>query len=442
MDVVRIGLLGAGTVGSGLVRVLADNAAGIEARVGARIEVGRILVRDPAAPRDAAIDRGRLCTSPDAVLDDPDCPIVVELIGGLEPARSLVLAAIERGKHVVTANKALLAAHGPELFGAARAAGVEVFFEGAVCGGIPIIRALRESLASDRITGLLGIVNGTTNYVLTEMARHGSELAPVLAEAQRLGYAEADPSADVDNHDAAQKLAILAGLGFGGVVVAAGVHREGIREVSAEDLVEAERAGYAIKSIARARRLGDRVALAVFPAWVPKSALLAHVDGVFNAVQIESEALGASMFYGRGAGQLPTGSAVAADVVELCRAIRIGAAGRRPPRADAVVAPPLALVDPGEVEDAFYLRFSVTDAPGVLGRIATRLGDHGVSIATMHQPQRAVGGAPVPIVARTHPAPAGKLRAALTEIDRLPVIAGPTRWMRVLDALTPEAPAR
>ena len=434
METIYIGLLGGGTVGSGVVRVLRDNADAVAARLGVRLEVRRIAVLDLDKPRDEAVDAALLTTDADEVLDDPSIAIVVELVGGVTDAADYVLRAIARKKHVVTANKALLARRGAEIFALAREAGVEVFYEGAVCGGIPIIRALRESLASDRVRSLAGIVNGTTNYILTAMSQAGASFDATLVEAQRLGYAEADPSADVDGHDAGQKLAILAALAFGTSVEERDVAVEGIREVRAEDIAAADRFGYAIKLLAIAERVGDAIALRVHPTWVSRDGMLAHVDGVFNAVSLESEALGTSLFYGRGAGQLPTGSAVAADVIDVARSIRIGAAGRVA-RLGAETRPSLAKLALSETVSAFYLRFLVDDVPGVLGRIATVLGRHGVSLRTVHQDVRGAGGHAVPVVALSHPTRERDLSAALAEIDAHAAHRAPTRVMRILEGV-------
>lgn len=435
METISIGLLGGGTVGSGVVRVLRDNAASIEARLGARLSVKRIAVTDVDKPRDEAVDPSLLTTDVAAVLDDPDISIIVELVGGVTDAADYILAAIERGKHVVTANKALLASRGDEVFGAASARGVDVFYEGAVCGGIPIIRALRESLASDRVQSLVGIVNGTTNFILSAMASSGAGYDEMLCEAQRLGYAEADPTADVGGHDAAQKLAILASLGFGVMVHERDVFVEGIESVTGADIAAARRFGYKIKPLAIAERVGDAIAARVHPAWVSTDSMIAHVDGVFNAVRLQSEALGSSMFYGQGAGQLPTGSAVAADVIDMARNIRIGAAGRVPhlaTRDDQLEA--AKALDVGETESAFYVRLSVADVPGVLGRIATCFGEHAVSLSIVHQDvQGEADGDVVPIIALTHRCKERALRDAIVDIDGLGATRAPTRTIRIVE---------
>ncbi len=434
MQTLSIGLLGCGTVGSGVVRILQDNANSIEARLGAHLDVKRIAVLDLDKQR-GGVDASKLTADVGAVLDDPDIAIVVELIGGTTTAADYVLRAIEQGKHVVTANKTLIAKRGHEIFAAASAKGVDVFFEGAVGGGIPIIRTLRESLASERITSVVGIVNGTTNFILSAMAESGADFDGTLAEAMRLGYAEADPSADVDGHDAGQKLAILAALAFGVRVTDADVHVEGIRDLTPDDFASAARYGYAIKFLAIAETIDGQLAARVHPTWVPNGSMLAGVRGVFNAVLLESDALGSSMLYGQGAGQLPTGSAVAADVIDVARNIRIGATGRVPhlatraERMDAVSVVPVE-----DTTSAFYLRFTVADVPGVLGRIATTLGEHGVSLQIVNQEvQGHEQGATVTVVVLTHPAKERHVRAAVAAIDGVEGRRGATRTMRIVD---------
>lgn len=436
METLSIGLLGCGTVGSGVVRILRDNAQSIEDRLGAKVEVTRIAVLDRSKQRGAEVDPAKLTTDANAVLDDPSISIVVELIGGTTIAADYILAAIGRGKHVVTANKTLIAQRGDEIFRAASAHGVDVFFEGAVGGGIPIIRTLRESLASERVEAVFGIVNGTTNFILSAMSDSGASFDGTLAEAMRLGYAEADPSADVDGHDAGQKLAILASLAFGMRVTDADVHVEGIRDVTPEDFASAKRYGYAIKFLAIAETVDGALAARVHPTWVPAGSMLAAVRGVFNAVLLKSDALGWSMFYGQGAGQLPTGSAVAADVIDVARNIRIGATGRVPHLAtqDAMIDDAVRVLPVAETKSGFYLRFTVADVPGVLGNIAGILGKHNVSLQIVNQEvQGHELGATVPLVVITHPAKEGDVRAAIGTIDALDGSRAATRLMRIID---------
>ena len=431
---IPIGLVGLGNVGSGVVRILSEHAEDIEARLGARVVVRRIAVQHPDKARQVALPQGAVLCSTEELLADDELRIVVEVMGGLTPAREVVLEALRRGKHVVTANKSLLAAHGEEIFGLASEQGLDVLYEGAVAGGIPIIRTLREALASDRIRAIAGIVNGTTNFILSEMAAGGRAFEEVLREAQTLGFAEADPTMDVDGHDAAQKLSLLAGICFGSRVRPEEVHTEGIRGVEPVDLAAAEDFGYVVKLLAVGRRHRDgAVELRVHPTLVPRDALLANVGGAFNAVLVTSEALGPSMLYGQGAGSLPTGTAVVSDIIDCGRNVLLGTAGRIPHLAtqDAFLKD-LHRRPMGDVECAHYLRFSVRDQPGVLGRIASVLGDYDISIASLVQKDaRSLDGAPVTVVVMTHVARERAVADALEVIDRLPFVQAPTRRIRI-----------
>lgn len=442
MKTLHIGLLGLGTVGGGVIRILRDNAQEIEGRLGARLEVKRVLVRNRDKERAVEVSQRLITERAEDILDDREIAIVVELIGGVEHAERYVLAAIDRGKHIVTANKALLATRGQDIFRHASARGVDVFYEAAVGGGIPIIRALRESLASERIQSIAAILNGTTNFILTGMTEAGKGFDEMLLEAQRLGFAEADPSADIDGHDAAQKLAILASLGFSTHLAAADVHAEGIRHVRFEDIDNARRHGYAVKLLALAERKGDAVAARVHPCWVPEDSLLAHVDGVLNAVLVESDALGTSMLLGQGAGQLPTGSAVVADIIDVARNILMRSSGRVPHLATREEAlKPRKPFDLQEIESAFYLLFTVRDSPGVLAGIAGSLGEQGVSLRVVRQEVQGGGtGEPVSLMVITHPAPEFRVRRAVSRIDALPTTSSPTRLIRILEE--PSRPLR
>lgn len=415
---VRIGLLGAGQVAGGVAEILAGHAAEIEARLGSRLRVIRALVRDARRDRTGALADVALTTDPDLVLRADDVDVVVELIGGIEPARSLMLRALEAGKPVVTANKALLATHAHEIFSAASRAGVDVHFEAAVCGGVPIIRTLREALASDRIESIRGIVNGTTNYMLSEM-ESGRSYADALQEAQRLGYAEADPTFDVGGHDAAQKLLLLASLAFGARVSPDDVPTEGIEIVDALDFAYAREFGCTIRLLARAALQAGELVLDVRPALVPAGTLLATTRGAFNAVEMRSTALGPLVLVGQGAGPLPTGTAVVSDIIEVCRNRRVRASGRVPALAwrDATQAPALAARE--SRRSAWYLRFVVADEPGVLAAIAGALGARGISIASVLQRERAKGAEAVPVVVVTHDAPEGAVRQAVAGLDAM-----------------------
>jgi homoserine dehydrogenase len=408
--VVRVGLLGAGTVGSGVWRILTEHADEITARTGVPVVISRIAVRDVTRPRGFHTPVGVIVDDPMAVVEADDVDVVVEVMGGREPASTLIRRAIALGKPVVTANKELIAHEGPELTALARAAGVVLAFEAAVAGGIPIIRPLRESLAGDRIERVVGILNGTTNYILTRMTQEGAEFADVLADAQAAGFAEADPSADVDGHDAAAKTAILATLAFDSAVLADDVYREGIRGVSSADLRVADRLGYVIKLIGVANRVDGRIGVRVHPAMLPQAHPLASVRDVFNAVYVEAEAAGPLMFYGKGAGALPTGSAVVGDVIDAVRDLLAGtrAIGRSDmPRAE------LRPID--ELRTQYCVRLEVDDQPGVLAEVARVFGAHDVSIAQVWQ--QGVDDA-AELVLVTHRAQEIDLRATVAELAR------------------------
>jgi len=435
MREVGIGIAGFGIVGGGVLSILENHAAEIEARLGARIVVRRVAVRDPAKERAVSLRPGMVSTRLQDLLEDPGIEVVVELIGGVPEAFELVTAALRRGKHVVTANKALLAARGEEIFRLAGEKGVDVYYEGAVCGGIPIIRTLREALASDRIQSLHGIVNGTTNYILSAMAEKGEPLSRALAEAQRLGYAEADPTLDVSGGDAAQKLCLLAQLAFGARLQPEEVLTEGILGLEPQDFQWAREFGYALKLLAVARRCEragngapDLIEARVHPAFIPAGSLLAGVRGAFNAILLQSEALGPSMLIGLGAGALPTGSAVVSDIIDLSRNVVASSPGRVPlPPA----TPRVRLRPHDEIRCGYYLRFSVKDVPGVIARIATCLAGRRISIAGVQQREQSEEGGAVPLVIVTHTVREADVQAAIREIDGYDTTAAPTRLVRI-----------
>jgi len=434
MRTLGVGLLGLGNVGSGLVKLLDDNREAIVARTGARLEVRRILVREVDKPRLVDVDRKLITTDGKSVVDDPSIAIVVELIGGEDAARDLVLAAIRNGKHVVTANKALLAVHGDEIFAAAEQRGVQVLYEASVCGGVPIIRALRDGLASDRIQDLYGIVNGTSNFILTKMADEGRAFDEVLAEAQAAGYAEADPSLDVDGWDAAHKLCILTSLCFAVRVRPSQLLVEGLRDVAPIDFRYAERFGYVIKPLAIAKDHGDSVEARVHPTMIPERFLLASVQGVFNAVYVTSQALGPSMYYGRGAGMMPTAVAVVSDLIDVARDIVGSAATGLPLRLHIRGWKDRPVRPSSELRSRYYLRFGVVDKPGVLAQLAGALGEHDVSISEVVQEgARADGSGPVTVVVTTHLARERDLQAALAAFAKLPACLEKTRLLRILE---------
>ena len=418
-------MLGCGTVGGALLELIAAESVAIAERTGLRLEVARIAVRDARRPRPGAPDPAVLTEDPSEVVAADDIDVVVEVMGGVDPARSLVLDALASGKPVVTANKELLATYGEELFEAAEGAGVDLLFEAAVAGGIPVVRPLRESLLGEPIERIMGIVNGTTNYMLTRMADEGVDYDEVLAEAQRLGYAEADPSADVGGHDAAAKLAIVASIAFGARVVADDVHVEGITEVTVDDMAFARSHGYEIKLLAVGEQVVGpggqrRVAVRVHPALVPEDHPLASVRDSFNAVFIEGAAVGELMFYGRGAGGGPTASAVLGDLVDAA------ANRRRGSWASIGALPPADIVPAAELVSGFALSLEVEDRPGVLASVAGAFGRHGVSIRLMEQGE----GARPRLVFITHPARGADLEATLDELRELEpvqVVGAPLR---------------
>ncbi len=379
-DSVKVGLLGCGHVGSALVRLVDDHADVIEARAGVRVEIARVAVRNLALERDVPLPARCFTNDPEGVVADPEIDVVVEVIGGIEPARSLVTGALKGGKPVVTANKELIANVGKELFEVAEGAGVDLLFEASVGGGIPLIRPLRESLAGDRIRRVMGIVNGTTNYILTRMSEEGTSFQDALAEAQTLGFAERDPTADIECFDAAAKAAIMASIAFGARVVAGDVYREGISEVSSDDIASAQELGYVVKLLAVAEELDGDVAVRVHPTMVPLHLPLASVRESFNALFIEGDAVGELMLYGRGAGGSPTASAVLGDLIDAAKNLVSGGRGAT---IGTLARRTIRPID--EVESQFYLLIEVADRPGVLAQIAAEFGQHGVSIKSMQQ---------------------------------------------------------
>ncbi|MGH9089524.1 MAG: homoserine dehydrogenase [Acidimicrobiales bacterium] len=423
---VRVALLGCGNVGGALAELLTARGEAIVARSGARLELAGVAVLDPGKARGSALPTGLLTADAKALVERPDVDVVVELIGGLDPARTLVETALRAGRPVVTANKALMAQAGAELAGLAAEHGVDLLYEAAVAGAIPVIRPLRESLAGERVLRVMGIVNGTTNYVLTRMTEDGSSYDDALAEAQALGLAERDPSADVSGDDAAAKAAILAALAFGSQVLGTDVHREGITGVRPVDVAYASRLGYVVKLLAVAELVdgGPDVSVRVHPAMVPRSHPLASVRGAFNAVFVEGESAGELMLYGRGAGGPPTASAVLGDLIDAARNLRAGAPAPAPRRQPAPVRPIAKL------RSAFYLSIDVLDRPGVLAAVATAFGDRGVSIRVMEQ----VGlGEEARLVFLTHAAREGDVQATLDDLRRLDAVDRVGGVLRVVE---------
>jgi homoserine dehydrogenase len=437
---IGVGLIGFGTVGVGVVKVLQRNADVIRARLGVPLQLVRIADLDLARDRGVDLAGVRFDSDANGLIDDPAVHLVVELIGGYDAARRLILRALGSGKPVVTANKALLALHGKEVFEAARRGGADVAFEASVGGGVPILRSLREGLAANHIESVHGIINGTTNYVLTQMESGGEPFEVVLKRAQELGYAELDPSFDVDGIDAAHKITLLASMAFGAELTFKEVPTEGIREVTPLDIESATEFGYRIKLLGITKRrvdqAGERIEVRVHPTMVPAESLLAKVDGAMNAIAVHGDAVGPTLFYGAGAGALPTASAVVADLIELAREVRRGNAGRVAPLStlpESLVPKPI--VPLGELVGRVYLRFTAEDRPGVLSHITGLLGEHGISIDSMIQKGRGHGGEAVPIVLFTHPAREAAVRQALDAIDRLPEVTEPTRLIRIEEEL-------
>ncbi len=430
MTEIRIGLLGLGTVGAGVVKILESHRDEMQERTDCQLSLAAVADADRARPREG-IDMSRLPMVSDAaqVLADPSIQIVIELIGGLEPARTFILRALGAGKHVVTANKALLAHHGTELFEEARRNRVMLGFEAAVAGGIPLLRAVREGLPANRITSVFGIVNGTCNYILSKMTDEGLDFSVVLKEAQARGYAEADPTLDIEGLDSAHKLQILALLAFRTSVDLKDIYTEGITGVGHEDVGNAAELGHRIKLLAIAKASDGGLEARVHPTMIPARSPLAAVAGVYNAVFISGDNVGNLMFYGRGAGQLPTASAVWSDALEIARRVAHGIPALSV-ELPSVSRTPLPLRPMDEIRSAYYLRVMALDRPGVLAQVAGILGRHDISLASVLQKERAEGEA-VPVVMMTHEARERDMRAALAAIDRLPVVATRTTMIRV-----------
>ena len=437
MNPVKVGLLGLGTVGGGTFNVLTRNAEEITRRAGRGIEISHAAAREYDASSVPGIDRVQVTDDAFAVVENPEVDIVVELIGGYSPAKELVLKAIENGKHVVTANKALIALHGNEIFAAAQKKGVMVAFEAAVGGGIPIIKAVREGLSANQIEWMAGIINGTGNFILTEMRDKGRDFDDVLKEAQELGYAEADPTFDVEGIDAAHKLTILASIAFGIPLQFDKTYTEGISKITRDDVTYAEELGYRIKHLGFSRRTEQGVELRVHPTLIPARRLLANVDGVMNAVLVKGDAVGPTLYYGAGAGAEPTASAVVADVVDVVRTLTGDPENRVPHLAfqpDALKDIPVLSMD--EVETAYYLRLCAADRAGVMADVTRILGDLGISIEAMIQKEPQAEAADVPVILLTRSVKEKQINQAIAKIEALDAINGAVTRIRVehLDA--------
>lgn len=425
---IEIGIIGFGTVGSGTAKILLRNKDIIRERIGFDLALKRVSDLDIGRDRDVKLPEGTLTTDAEDVLNDPEIDIVAELIGGIRPAKDFVLKAIRNRKHVVTANKALLATEGNEIFSEAEKYGVEVGFEASVAGGIPIIKVMREGLVANRILNVYGIINGTSNYILSRMTEEGIDFSSVLREAQRLGYAEADPTFDIEGIDSAHKLTILASLAYNIPLSYKEVYREGITQVTPRDIEFASELGYKIKLLAIAKAVDGEVELRVHPTMLPADYLISKVDGVFNAIYVEGDAVGSTLYYGRGAGDMPTGSAIVSDIVDIARNMRMNAECRVPIIKTAPSSLKIRKMD--DVESMYYFRFSALDSPGVLSKISGILGDNNISIASVIQKGRRVGGA-VPLVVLTHRAREKDVIRAIRSIDNLAVVTDRTHFIRV-----------
>lgn len=424
MQTIRVGLLGLGTVGSGVYKILTGNQESIASKVGANVEITRILVRDRFRNRPLQVDSAILTENAADIIENPEIDIVVEVMGGLEPTLDYVLTALRNGKSVVSANKDMVALYGRELFAAARESAVDFLFEGSVAGGIPIIRPLKVCLAANRIQEIMGIINGTTNYMLTKMTREGSDYQQVLAEAQQMGYAEADPSADVGGLDAARKLAILASIAFNTRVTLNDVYVEGIEKIGARDIAYASELGYIVKLLGIAKETPEGIEARVHPCFIPHHHPLAAVSDVFNAIYVRGDAVGETMFYGRGAGEMPTGSAVAGDILDAARNRLRGTCGINCTCYEQKMIRPVE-----QISSRYYIRLNVQDRPGVLASIAYAFGDKEVSLATVLQ--KHTRGEQAEIVLITHRVRERNLQDALKLVQQLSSVHAVSNVIRV-----------
>lgn len=430
MKNVKIGLIGFGTIGAGVVKILAENAEVIQQRLGASLQISKIADLDITTDRGVPVASGVLTANVNDVLDDPEIEIVIELIGGYEPARSFVLKAIQNGKHVVTANKALLAKHGEEIFSAADEKGLGIGFEAAVGGAIPIIRSIREAFAANRFSTIEGIVNGTANYILSKMSDEKCDFQTALQEAQEKGYAEADPTFDIEGVDSAHKIAILTRLAYGAPISLEEINVQGITSITPEDIECAREFGYRIKLLAISKFDGNSIDVRVHPAMIPVDHPMASVNGVLNAIRVCDDLMEENILVGHGAGSLPTGSAVVGDVMEIVRNSGVGE-GTRVPAQSFQKTTPIPLKNMDEIESEYFLRFRVKDVPGVLAKISGILGNHSISIESMIQRGRDDNGKGVPLVMMVHRSKEKNVQDALVEIDRLDVVCEKSNLIRV-----------
>jgi len=424
-----VAVVGAGVVGGGVVGALVEKGGSLVERAGVGLRLIGVADIDEGVRDRLGIDRSLFTTDAQSLIADPQVDIVVELVGGEDVAKDIVLKAFSEGKHVVTANKLLIAKHASELCRAAEEHGVELRFEASVCGGIPILKALREGLAANRIERVLGIVNGTANYILTQMTRAGKSYDEALKDAQRNGFAEADPTLDVEGHDSAHKLRIIASLVFSADVDLEDIYVEGVTGVTSEDVEYAGELGYVIKLLAIARRVEDGIDLRVHPTLIPQGFVLADVNDEYNAVYVEGDVVGTTLYYGKGAGRLPTTSAILADLIDIAKDVQFSSVGRMKP---FVWGPRVSVKDMGGLQSHYYLRFTTVDKPGVLGQICSVLGDNNISIASVIQ--KAVADdetKPVPIVLMTHMCGEGDIHRALQKIDGADAVRDKTHLIRV-----------
>jgi len=421
MKQVKVGVIGFGVVGTGTIKILLNQRELIKKRTGIDIILKKVADKDIERPREINLPKEILTTDAWEIIKDPEIDIVVELVGGTTIAKEFIIEALKNGKHVVTANKALLAEHGNEIFEEALQRGLKIGFEASVGGGIPIIKVMKEGLVANKILAIYGIINGTTNFILTKMTNEGIDFQDALSEAQRLGYAEADPTLDIEGIDSAHKITILASLAYGIPLSFNKVYCEGITKITAQDIAFAREFGYKIKLLAITKILDGEIELRVHPTMVPEDYLISKVDGVFNAIYVEGDSVGETLYYGRGAGSMPTGSSVVADIVDIAKGVNT----MPPDFSEKLYIKPME-----EIESMYYFRFTALDRPGVLSKISGVFGEHNISIASVIQKGRSKAGA-VPLVILTHKAKEKDVLEALEKIDKLPVVAAKSVFIRV-----------
>ncbi|MGB9934665.1 homoserine dehydrogenase [Thermodesulfovibrio yellowstonii] len=417
----KVGIIGFGTVGTGTAKIILSQRELIKKRTGIELILKKVADKDIKRPREISLSEGVLIPDAWEIINDPEIDVVVELVGGIHPAKEFIIEALKKGKHVVTANKALLAEEGNEIFSIAKEKGLQVGFEASVGGGIPIIKVMREGLVANKMLAIYGIINGTTNFILTKMTNEGIDFQDALRQAQELGYAEADPTLDIEGIDSSHKITILASLAYGIPLSFKKTYCEGITKITAQDIAFAREFGYKIKLLAITKILNGEIELRVHPTMIPEDYLIAKVDGVFNAIYVEGDSVGATLYYGRGAGSMPTGSAVVADIVDIAK-------GTNSLPLDFSEKYSIKPIE--EIESMYYFRFTALDRPGVLSKISGVFGQHNISIASVIQKGRSKAGA-VPLVILTHKAKEKDVLEALEKIDKLPVVAAKSVFIRV-----------